>query len=365
MDNLTELITAAVDDVNTGADDADISDGAGSNDTSTSGNDMGATSAVTTDAGSPAGDGVGQSKSTSTTPDSPTVPAVDPLAKDLEELGLKAPEEGQRENRIPYSRVRKIVENAQKKVEGRFTSELGEVRTKLTAAEAKAKQMDVADNLIATDPARYLQMLAMLHPAYKQYLEPKTAPTTVAAPTPTQPATATDPMPQPDHKFEDGSMGYTAEGYQKVTEWQIRQAENRAFERLERTQHEQRERDATATKLHQEAAATTAEWQRQARETWGKAYDDDVALNDKSEILTYMRANPRVPFPAAVAAVLTPKLRVDRDKMREEIHTELNTRPAAAAKTVGGGKKPAEASTGPRTMEDVIREAMASSGLRA
>src|SRR5438445_13389701 len=40
---------------------------------------------------------------------------VDELTKELEGLGLKAPKVGERENRLPYSRVKKIVENARKK----------------------------------------------------------------------------------------------------------------------------------------------------------------------------------------------------------------------------------------------------------
>src|ERR1700730_527659 len=49
---------------------------------------------------------------------------VDELAAELEALGIKAPKEGERENRLPYSRVKKIIANSRKKLMESHTGEL-------------------------------------------------------------------------------------------------------------------------------------------------------------------------------------------------------------------------------------------------
>lgn len=361
MDNLTELITAAVDDVNTGGDDAGSESGGAVSDGVESGVGSGNTVIEISSTGN---------ASTSADVATPvTVPTEDPLVKELEELGLKAPEEGQRENRIPYSRVKKIVENARKKLETAHAAALTEHSTKAHKAEARAREADIADEAARKDPARYLEILTAINPEFKKYISPRSDATTQPnRPTQASPATpihASEEPPDPDHKFEDGSLGYTAEGYKRLMEWQATQAENRAFERHQRTITEERARQEAAAEVTRQARATSDAWRDQASKTWGKAFDDDYALNDKSEILAYMRANPTVPFPAAVSAVLQPKTQADRERIRKEIHDELNARPSAAVKNVSGSKKSIELPSGPRTMEDVIREAMASSGLSA
>lgn len=362
MDAITDVITAAVEDVNTSEEtyDGDATEAAGSTDAE------GGSSSLPETVGPDGGETGGTVSAPATDAVKPAVSDADPLTKDLEELGLKAPEDGQRENRIPYSRVRKIVENAQKKVEARFTTERDETKTRLTTAETKAAQLDAVDKLIASDPDRYLSLLATLHPVYKKFTQPQV----VAPPAAKAPEPVVEQPPPPDHKFEDGSMGYTQEGYQRLVAWQMKQAEDKAVARMEKQYAERLGPLEQNWKTQQANAALqpviNAQIERN-KAIWGKAFEDEYKLDSKSEIFTYMQANPLVPFDAAVAAVLAPRAAaaaakpLDRDAMRKSILDELNGRPAAAVKGVGGPKKPAsDVSTGPRSMEDVIREAIAS-----
>src|SRR5665213_2207526 len=63
------------------------------------------------------------------------------LDKELEGLGLKPPKEG-RDNRIPYSRVRKIIGNALKKRGADHTTALSAKDTELSTLREKSSYMD-------------------------------------------------------------------------------------------------------------------------------------------------------------------------------------------------------------------------------
>lgn len=300
----------------------------------------------------------------------------DDLEKELEALGLgkKELKPGERENRLPYSRTRKIVGNAIKRTTEKFQGQVTELTTKHDAVTKENQVYKNADRIIFEEPDRYIGMLAALHPdKYGKYVEQARKPAVekVADAPVVDPK---DPEPTPDHTFEDGSKGFTPEGFQKLREWDRRQATREANaankklldERLgpieaERQQAEQRA--AQAPRIKAQVASAT--------ETWGKAFTDDYDKGEKSEILAAMRANdgrdgkPFMSFDACVAKVLTPKLRADRDTMRTEIHKELQAAPAKVVKAPAGTVKATpNANEGPRKMEDIIKEQIDAAGIR-
>ncbi len=297
----------------------------------------------------------------------PPTHVADDLDKELEAQGIKRVA-GERENRIPYSRVKKIVANAQKKLVDAHTASLNETTGKLTKAEERAKAADTVDQLIAGDPDRYIGMLAMLHPdKYKKFVTQGTgsAPAvgTTAAPT------TTDAKPEPDYRFEDGSLGYTPDQHERLLEWNARKAKKEALDEVDKKYGsvlgniQQRE---IAAKQAAEAAPKIASQLNWAKAKYGKLFEDDYEKANKgqpSEILIYWKANPHLPFEAAVVDVLDPKrmatVQTDRDKMRAELLKELNTRPGAASSTAPTGAKATPESSGPRSMEDVIRDSIA------
>src|ERR1035437_4885917 len=294
-------------------------------------------------------------------------PATDDLTKELADLGLKPPEDGQRENRLPYSRVKKIVENSRTKLTAGFTTQLAERDAKVTAAEAKVANMAAIDNLISTDPDRYIGMLAALHPdKYKKFLD--TGFTGKPAPPPVSPPVVlTTPRPTPDLKYEDGSLGYSPQQHEKLLDWIAADAENKAYARDDAEMTKRFGPLEQKYKIEQTNAALMPGVQAQlewGKQTWGKLFEDDYKLDSKSEVLAYMRTHKGIPFEAVLSAVLLPKVQADRTRMRAEILTEINARPRAAARSTPAATTTTPAVTGARDPEDVIRDAISAAGLK-
>lgn len=288
--------------------------------------------------------------------DAPVVPEPDALTKELDELGLKAPKAGERENRLPYSRVKKIVENARKKLVDSHTSTLAATTKQLTAAQARNTQMDNVDRLIVNDPDRYISELARIHPnLYGKFLKPAVA--EVAPPV------IADKPPGPDAKFPDGSEGYSPEGLEKLREWDRAQAVKAAVAETEKIYTKRfgpiEQQWKTQQVLNEKLPVVRGQI-AEARATWG-----DLFTKNENEITQYLREHPAVAFGQAVAAVLVPKAQSQRDAMRAEILKEINARPKAVsrvpASSVAASKTDPAA---PRSTEQVIADAVAASGLK-
>lgn len=293
---------------------------------------------------------------------------VDELTAELEALGIKAPKEGERENRLPYSRVKKIVANAQKKLRDSHAATLKERETKFTAAETRAQQLDAIEKMVTGDPRGYMERLAIVNPEFRQFLD-----RIGVVPEEKKPVVADDPQPEPDGKYADGTTGYTPEGLQKLREWDRRQAVAEAEKRFDarlgpiekaekvraQQQRDHEYRQSQIPVINGQIAT--------ASKTWGKAFDEDYAKQESgnSDILKYMQANPDVPFDTCVAAVLVPKMLADRNTMRADVLKEVSTtsaaRKGAAAKGPGSATK-SGSEAGPQTTEEIIKAAI--SGLR-
>lgn len=305
-----------------------------------------------------------------------TAAEQDELDKELEALGIPAFDQTKRENRLPYRRMKKIFGNAQEKWKTTHKAELAERDTKLTAAEQRLQHMDSVDALIASDPDRYVAMLAAMHPdKYSRFVG-----RTPEAAKPAVDTAAADPKPEPDGQYADGTPGYTPAGMEKLLDWRDRQTaaklkadyEERLkpLEEQRKTLEEQQKTQAQQRAAEEHRAAQVPKIKAQvahASKTWGKLFDDDYAKANAgdSEILKVMQANdgkegrPFLSFDAAVAQVLTPKLYADRNTMREELLKEINGRPAAADRTPGSPSVVPDSPVGERNMEDVIRQSIA------
>lgn len=352
--DLTTIIEQSVADANEGGDSgtAELEPGAGgvgaAGDGSGTADPAGSGAAV--GAVDPPAPGAGDDPPASADPTDPAAAAAesDEVIKLLEAAGIKAPAEGQRENRIPYGRVRKIIGNALKKTTDLHTTALTEVQGKLTAAEAKTALMDRIDTLIATDPDRYLTMLAGLHPdKYGKFLHPRTDPAVVK---PADPAAEVGPMPAPD---VDG--GYSAAGLTSLLEWTAKKAKAETLAAADARMTERfgpfEEREKAAKFQAEQLPAVKARIAA-AKETWGKVYVDD-----HPDVLAAMKTG--LTFEAACAKVFLPLVAADRNKMRLELIAEQNARPRAAAKTPPAASVAPPAATGPRDLLDVIGDAVA------
>lgn len=295
------------------------------------------------------------------TPDTPelekaevVVPEVDDDTKELEALGLKAPKEGERENRLPYSRVKKILANARKKLSDSHAETLKTQKAELDKALEKSKNMDAVDALIRTDPARYLGMLANLHPTlYKKYVDMKEAAVEEKKPA----AHATEPPP-PDWKFEDGSLGYSPEQQKKLLEWQALEVERRTTEKVtaafdKRLAPIEQERRTAAT-IAQKLPVVRAQI-ADAKATWGELF-----TKNEAEVLKALQDNPLVPFDAVVSKILFPKAQANRDTMRAELMKEAQGRKTAARVAPGSTAAVApKKDDGPKTTEEIIMASIA------
>jgi hypothetical protein len=296
------------------------------------------------------------------------------VAKLMEEAGIKAPETG-KDNRIPYSRVTKIIENALTKAKTTHQTELTERDTKIKAHENELAGYQRADKLIETDPDRYIGMLAAIHPdKYGKFVKGATVAPVAGAKETAEPVdlvAAVGPEPPADIKYNDGSEGYSPEQWKKHNQWVEDRATARAQmafnERLSPIEKKAKEADAQAKAAvaHNTRLANVQKQVAAAKELWGEDFTSDydkAAEGDgsKSEILVYMRAHPEVPFDRCVAAVLLPKRQANRDKMREDLLKEIDKKAAKVSGTVVATRTTNDetAEPDPNDLEAVIRGAV-------
>lgn len=270
-------------------------------------------------------------------------------------------------NSIPQPRVKKMVEKAvTKAVEAKSAEFTEQIKT----YESKVQEFEGIGQIMATDPDRFVQMLAKAYPAYAKYTQPAQS----AAPAVDS---ANDPEPPPDGQLSDGTPAYTREGFQKHQEWQARQVEARVmakvgekYKYLDDQRAAEQAREAQRPVVRQQMA--------EAMEQWDGFKDNFDAIltelqQDSAEAERTGRA-PRLSLHDAYRNVMTrtvktereawakerATLAADRNKQREEILAELRAKPSATATlpvTAAARVDPA-ATDGPRDTRDIIREAI-------
>lgn len=238
----------------------------------------------------------------------------------FKELGLK-PRPDKKENRIPYSRVKAITESQRKKAQTEFEAKVKEHTDKVAAYEARLKEVENAENIIKSEPEKYLEFLPTVNPKYKDLIQKAVAAGTIVPPVAAVPATP----PPPNVKLEDGSMTYDTEGLQKYSEWQAAQIEAR----LEKKYSERfgpMEREFQKKKDYEAFVATTMpriNAQLEAAEKW------PLFTDNRTDILAALtdKTNPAANLEAAYQRVVLPKLQANKDTMRAELLKELEQKP--------------------------------------
>jgi hypothetical protein len=296
----------------------------------------------------------------------PKTPEEEQFDKDMAELGIKAPKEGERENRLPHTRVQKIVQNYGKKLTERHNAVLAAKDAEYAPYKTTAENTAKVDNLIVTDPDRYIGLLAAMHPEqYGKFVKGGQVEKKTEEVKPNEALAKLGPRPVADHKFEDGSMGYTPEQHDKLLDWVAQKARidaevaieekfTKRFGPIEKAYNSVQARNAArAAAIPKVRAEVSAVYQ-----TWGKELVD----KHEAKIIEAMQKNPDLSPADAAATILVPVVRADRTKMREELITELNKRPAAAQRSEAGAttvdKTPA-GDTSSDPVENAIRGAVA------
>src|SRR3990167_4522705 len=173
--------------------------------------------------------------------------AVDDFDK---KFGIAAKSVTGAENKIPYSRVKKIVTKAQNdaKAEARkeFETEFQpakfkEFSDKVTDYEGRLTKVAEFENILENEPKKFLDILSRI-PAYKEFFGyiSKLAEGQAASPTagsPEKPAVVVDPndpMPLPNKTNPDGSRVYDLDGLKELMAWNSRQVEQKVTSQLDR-----------------------------------------------------------------------------------------------------------------------------------
>lgn len=301
------------------------------------------------------------------TPD--TTPAETPAAVEaavvseaerlLEESGVKAKRSDGRDNWIPYSKTVKIIENAKKKwadeLGATHKAELDKREADLkghtewrTQAEQRMTQMDAVGYIMKNDPKQFSKMLEQINPEYKNLFAAVAAAAAPAAPA----------KPAPDVKYQDGSVGYSPEQYDKLMQWQ----HDRAVEAAETRINERFAKEEKARKEEQQKREMSEAREKRVNEQMEDAYTWDGFKENEKEIVEALAANQNLTLEGAYRRVVMPKYKANRDNMRSEVIEDINKVP----KSVGGSPaivKPAPVNNDEVPLRDQIRAKLKKDGL--
>lgn len=311
---------------------------------------------------------------------SPGQKATDAVTKATEDdfakkFGLQAQSVTGRENRIPYSRVKKIVEKNEKdtvarvtkELETKFQPQLTERDTKIQDYESRLTKVGEFEQIMENDPRTFLGMLSQL-PAYKEFFDfvqqAMQQGQTTQTPAQEQPFLDQSGMPQPDQVLSDGSRFYSLEGLAKRDEWLARQIEAKAVKQAEEriaARYKPIEQ-AWQSQEHLARIAPVVEKQIAEARTWPNFEELE------GEIVQLLKTDRNLSLEGAYMRAyqknVVPKMVADRNKVRSEVLAEIKKKPSASGTPVAGIKPGPTAQTGPRSLEDIISASIQEAGLK-
>lgn len=283
-------------------------------------------------------------------------------------FGLTAQSSSGRENRIPYSRVKKITEKAvndaksswQKDLEASHvpSAKFTELDTKVKDYEARLGQVAEFEKVMTTDHTRFLNMLYSV-PGYKEIFDKLAGPQVQQPQQVTPPQT--DDFPQPDQELSDGSRVYSMEGLKALREWDRKQVESAVMKQVE-ARYAPIEKDYQSFQKVQ-AIKPQVEKQIADARTWplfNESEDEIVAALAKFPSYSLERAYQAVVFPKMKAEQdrVTAESRVTKESVRAEVLKELKQAPRSTSAVTAGTRPTPQAASGPRSLEDVIADSI-------
>ena len=268
----------------------------------------------------------------------------------------------------------KIFGNAKKKWQADADAANTERNQQLTEATERLASYDNAEAMIVNEPDRYIRTLAVMHPhLYGKYVGmggggqgDGGAVDHVAAAKGAgkKDGPQLEELPGPDLKYQDGSFGYSPEQFQKRDEVMMRNAAKLAEHNL-RKSVDPLLRTHRAQEMFNQYAPRIQRRVENMRQRYGDLFTEDEKAGEKSEVLTHMRKTGES-LEAACAAILVPKMQKQakdaEQRGREKALEEVNNR-KKAAESGGGGPKKVVPKAGPKSTEDVVREAMRAANL--
>lgn len=269
----------------------------------------------------------------------PEPQAAQPKAEDKkdDDLGPALNKHG-KENRIPYSRVQKIAENAETKGYQKATTEFA---PKIEAYESRLNQVSQVENLMFQKPAEFLSMLISKVPGYAEVFSQINQ---SLAPNAGNKAGSDFSA---DYQLEDGTPFYSDAKMKAILKAHADQVEARLAERYkpieERFRQEQRQQAMMPAIRAQLAEAV--KW--------------PLFNESQNEILAVLKADQKISLEGAYRQVVMPKLAADRNKLREDLIKEINTKPIATG-TKGAPAK----NTATPNLDDQILNSIRKAGIK-
>lgn len=267
-----------------------------------------------------------------------------------------------RDNPIPYSRVRKIVDKAvgekAKELEGTYTPKVAEYEAKVKDYESRLGQVAQFEQIMTGNPDKFLEMLATL-PAYKNffgqvnqlYEQAQAQGQRTQADQQGPAAPAGDGMPEPDETLSDGTKVYSMDGLKALLAWNAKSVETKV--RTEFDANYKPLKDEWDSRQRINRAVPVVQAQISKARTW------PLFTENEGEIVKALQADQRVSLEQAYQAVVWPKMVADRQKMREELLAEIKATPTSTAAS-SRPTRPVSLtqSSGPRDIEAIIRESL-------
>lgn len=296
-------------------------------------------------------------------------------------FGIPAQSASGRENRIPYTRVKKITERAVSDAKSQFSKELEtshvpvakykELEAKIQEYEPQLVQIKEFEKVMLNEPNRFLDMLVTI-PSYakifKDLVDNAKAQVQAQAPAQATPVEADDPRPNPDQELSDGTFVYSMDGLDKLNAWNRAQARKEILKEVE-TRFGPLEKDY---KRYQETQAALPQVQAQIADarTWPQFNENE------EDIIKTLQQYPKISLERAYQHVVWPKLQAEQDKLKKEVEAkageakvsresiraevlaELKKAPKATSVTQGASSKPTTQTSAPRSLEEVIAESI-------
>lgn len=274
--------------------------------------------------------------------------ATDAYSAFAKEHGIPPQTPGQRENRLPYSRVKAIVEKAQKKATEPFAKDLETYKGKVTEYEGYLTNVQKFEDIMKNNHMQFLKMLVQI-PGYQEIFQQLAGSQAKSAPANGEAAVpAGDGMPEPDMQLADGTAVYSLEGLRKRDEWHAEQVEKRIMGKVQKDYAPLKE----AWETGNYRAEKLRDVQRQLTEarTWAQFTENEA------EIGKALADYPQLSLEGAYRHVVIPKLQAVRETMRKEIFEEVKKAPVSTSAPSRTTKPGAEG--GKRSIEQIINDSI-------
>jgi hypothetical protein len=282
--------------------------------------------------------------------------------KPAEEAKPAAEAQPKKRGVIPLHRHEAVLTNARraaevkqaelnKKIEELSRYESPEFKTQLQFLQILENEPGRAVEILRrVDPDRFGKLSWAEQQAVAAAVADAVAPTPVSA------------MPDPDALLPDGTLGYSAEGAQKLLDWRMAQERTKLDKELAELRKElnpiKEEREARAA--FQQSVSKMSAKLTDARTNWEGFTAKEV------EIKAALEQNPTWGLEEAYRAVVVPGLKADREAIRAEERTKLiaEMNAKSKARTLAPGQLPsataAPTSSDPdERLTEIIRASMA------